>query len=49
MEAASELQATTAKWKSLTAVHDGLRATNEIIAADEPNATILELERQPGI
>ena len=49
MEAASELQATAAKWKLLKAVRDGLRATNEGIAADVFNATILELERQLGI
>ena len=49
MEATSGLQATAAKWKSLTAVRDGPRATNEVIAADVLNTTILELERQLGI
>ena len=49
MEAASELQAIAAMWKSLTAVRGGLRAANEVIAADVLNATVLELERQLGI
>ena len=49
MEAASELQAIAAKWKSLMALRDGLRATNEVIAAGVLNATILELERHLGV
>ena len=49
LDAVSALQTLAEKWKSLVTVRDGLRATNEDVAAGVLNAMIRELELQLGI